>query len=85
MPVVIRLAGPAGAEHEYPEPVFVMQDCSDGSATPTQRIERAKRYATRADAMEAWRLPSTTYPVRPDGQPNRPLTAFNIELIEVPS
>ena len=39
---------------------------------------QAKVYATAAEAFEEWRR---AHGVRPwDGKPNRPLTAFNVEI-----
>jgi hypothetical protein len=34
-------------------------------------------------ALEFWRQPSTVKPLREDGNPNRPLTAFTIEMVPV--
>lgn len=31
-------------------------------------------------AFETWRKTSEKYPVRPDGKPNRPLTAYTAEI-----
>jgi hypothetical protein len=42
-------------------------------------FRRDFQHAVR-DAWELWMRPSVTRPVRPDGQPNRPLTAFSIVL-----
>lgn len=32
-------------------------------------------------AAEFWRQPSRTRPFRPDGKPNRPLTAYTVEIV----
>lgn len=32
-------------------------------------------------ATEFWRRPSTVLPLRPDGRPNRPLTAYSFETL----
>lgn len=45
---------------------------------------RAKRFESVADALMYWRTQSTRYPLRPDGEPNRPLTAFTVEVGELP-
>ena len=34
-------------------------------------------------ALEYWRTPSTVVPLRGDGMPNRPLTAFTVEIISL--
>lgn len=49
-----------------------------GSFTP--EVEKAMRFDTAAEAMIFWRTQSRTRPVRPDGRPNRPLTALSIEV-----
>ena len=41
----------------------------------------ALKFATPREALEYWRRISRTVPIRPDGKPNRPLTAFTIELV----
>jgi hypothetical protein len=45
--------------------------------SPTWR--EARRFASDAEAQAYWRQVDEREPVRDDGQPNRPLTAFNIE------
>lgn len=42
--------------------------------------ERAKavRFRDLEHAMSAWRMTSRTRPLRPDGKPNRPLTAYSV-------
>ena len=41
--------------------------------------EEAARYTTE-EAFELWRAVDPRVPVRPDGKPNRPLTAFTVEV-----
>jgi hypothetical protein len=52
-----------------------------GFAEWTNDIERAMRFRTAGEAWMLWRRPSRVRPVREDGQPNRPLTAFSIEVL----
>lgn len=52
-----------------------------GELLETVLITEAKRFKTNADAMEFWKTQSERRPLRPDGEPNRPLTAFTV-LIE---
>ena len=42
----------------------------------------AKRYETAREALEDLRRVSTVMPLRPDGCPNRPLSAYTIEVEE---
>ena len=39
----------------------------------------ARKFTTAAEAMEVWRGVSLKGP-RPDGEPDRPLTAFSVEI-----
>ena len=43
-------------------------------------LEQAMRYEDAACALAYWKRQSTLMPFRPDGKPNRPLTALTIEL-----
>ena len=49
----------------------------------TADVRKALKFDTAGDAMAFWRTPSTVRPLRPDGQPNRPLTALTVEIAEV--
>lgn len=55
-----------------------------GEAQFTDRVERAMRFPSMGAAMEAYKTQSKTRPARPDGRPNRPLTAFNVTFDPVP-
>jgi hypothetical protein len=44
----------------------------------TNDLAKAKRFADFTEAMECWRAQSTVRPLRPDGKPNRPLTAYSV-------
>ena len=41
----------------------------------------ALEYPSTIAALEAWRRVSARAPVRPDGKPNRPLTAYTVEVL----
>lgn len=47
----------------------------------TDKIMQAKRFDTFEEAMACWNQQSTVKPLRPDGRPNKPLTALTI-LVE---
>lgn len=49
----------------------------------TRDASKAKTFPDGAAALEEWRRVRSVDPVRPDGKPNRPLTAFTVELVEV--
>ena len=42
--------------------------------------DKALRFDTNADAMIAWKRISITRPRRPDGRPNRPLSALTVAI-----
>jgi hypothetical protein len=42
------------------------------------------RFETRADALRFWNRQSRIMPLRPDGQPNKPLTALTICVEPLP-
>ena len=52
-----------------------------GVVEVTQDIDKAHLFASMEEAMETWRRQSKAVPLRPDGKPNRPLTAFTVEVI----
>lgn len=46
----------------------------------TPDMSDAKTYATVTDAHAEWTRIDPRQPTRPDGRPNRPLTAFTVEF-----
>lgn len=46
----------------------------------TPRCEDAHRFDSRSEAMLAWNTVSQRRPRRPDGRPNKPLTALTVEI-----
>lgn len=52
-----------------------------GDVATTPDVEKARVFASPAEAMEAWRTVPKARPLRADGQPNRPLTAFTVEIL----
>ena len=57
-------------------------DAHDGRGAATWVDDRADamRFDTAAEAFTAWRTQSRVRPLRADGEPNRPLTAFTIAV-----
>ena len=49
-----------------------------GAATWTEDPDRALQFATMAEAHACYTAVSRRRPVRSDGKPNRPLTAFSV-------
>lgn len=40
----------------------------------------AKKFNSQIEALEYWKTPSSVLPTRPDGKPNRPLSAYTITV-----
>lgn len=56
-----------------------------GEITFTVDPARAMRFDTNAEAYMFWQTVSAVRPLRPDGEPNRPLTAWTVEIGELPT
>lgn len=56
-----------------------------GEITVTTNPAEAMAFASKHLAMECWRQVSTAVPTRWDGRPNRPLTAYSVEITEIPA
>lgn len=66
---------------------FYDPDAAEGvglvMSTPDQDL--AIHFGSFADAMEEWKRPSTVQPLRLDGKPNRPLSAWSVSPMKVGS
>lgn len=51
-----------------------------GDAKFTDNPDKAMRFETPGELFAAWKTQSKVKPLREDGEPNRPLTAFHIEV-----
>jgi hypothetical protein len=61
-------------------------DADDGSGSVgvaewTAFLDAAMVFPSLREAHATWTLTSTRIPTRPDGQPNRPLTMWHIEVV----
>lgn len=54
-----------------------------GRAEFTEKLSKAMRFDSFREAMDTWKSQSITVPLRPDGKPNRPLTAFTVTIKSV--
>jgi len=92
----MRVVGMAGSYYNesemqdvpYPDPCYVEDYDLDymggmGQVKFTADPAQARSWPHAVAAFEAWRQVSPTMPTRPDGRPNRPLTAFTITPEEV--
>jgi len=83
MKYVIQAHSPPEVEDQYlvSFDFDAMNGCGFGIFT--DKPEHAMRFKTLRDAMEFWRTQSTVKPLRPDGKPNRPLTASTISVFKL--
>jgi hypothetical protein len=51
-----------------------------GFLTVTHHLSRAKRFSNVEEALAFYRQQSVRCPLRGDGKPNRPLTAYTVEF-----
>lgn len=58
-------------------------DHGRGGAVLVDTAEEAKHFDGFIEAMDFWKTTSVSYPIRWDGQPNRPLTATSVIPTEV--
>jgi hypothetical protein len=49
----------------------------------TSDPKEAKVFAEEVEALEYWRQISAVEPLRPDGKPNRPLTALTVNILSL--
>ena len=55
-------------------------NCSNGMVTMSSDRAKAKRFESAKAALEFWKRQSVTRPTRPDGRPNRPMTAYSVQV-----
>lgn len=82
MPQLYRDATPnvVGQALEWFDP-----DAHDGGgdASFTDNPRRAKLFRNAEEALREWTRPSKVAPLRLDGKPNRPLTAFSVTTMSL--
>lgn len=54
-----------------------------GELVVSDDIGKAMKFPNSYAAMAYWSRQSVLQPLRPDGKPNRPLTAYTTEVVEV--
>lgn len=84
---VIRIVGDAAGRVTELAGAYVESsdvDAADGRGVVrgTRDAARAIRFPSVAEAFAYWHRESIVRPRRPDGQPNRPLTAYTVELLD---
>lgn len=92
-PVVIKLVGlVSGAGHPLDGQYVTRYHPGPPSMRPrecllltTRDVSRAKVYASALEAHAEWTRVDEREPVRADGQPNRPMTAWSIFILTAPA
>lgn len=74
-------------EAPYPRATYLKSmdweaDRGRGRAELTESQDEAMTFDSRKDVFLFWRRQSEVQPLRPDGLPNKPLTAYTINIIE---
>lgn len=87
MPYAIKLLGEAGGKR-FPAPAYVVEydpeaEAGLGFLRMTYYPEEAKTYDSQDAAIAEYRKVPKARPLREDGNPNRPLTAFDVEIVEL--
>jgi hypothetical protein len=61
---------------------FDFDDCEPGQCRlhATAHHTEALRFESMLEALEVWKTVDPRAPLRPDGEPNRPLTAFSVSV-----
>lgn len=55
-----------------------------GAAWWTGDVEKAKRFDSVSDALKLIATQSVTCPLRPDMMPNKPMSYYSVEFIQLP-
>lgn len=82
----IRIVGPAHAPGTWDTELglwvksYTDTPCGRGYVEFTDSPSEALSFATAGEALTFWKTQSKTVPLRPDGKPNRPMTAYTIVI-----
>lgn len=82
---ILRIVGLADGRPSVHDGLFVTEcdvDARDGRGAVYTTPERreARQFPGTVSALEYWKRQSKVTPLRDDGQPNRPLTAYSVEV-----
>jgi hypothetical protein len=88
MPVIMQLAGDADGNPLPADGQFLMDfdfefDNGIGEIRMTDDPDKAKQFADLKEQREFWLTSPKCRPLRPDGEPNRPLTSTNWIVADV--
>lgn len=92
MALGIKMFEVGGRDIDPPEWVVEFDpnvSATDPPSYPTGRLVSdpdpalALKFESYEAGLEFWRQPSVSVPLRPDGLPNRPLTAYTVEILDL--
>lgn len=84
--IIMELIAPAHTGQRFSAPIYLREynaeggDGVHGAIRTTLLPSEAHRFASVIEAHDAYRAINKKHPTRPDGQPNRPLTAFTVSI-----
>lgn len=79
--VAPAIGGPSDLDGKYVKAYDPNARDGRGHITGTDDRTQALKFENAGDAFSFWRQQSTVRPLRPDGRPNKPLTAYHIEIM----
>lgn len=88
MPSVIKLICHADGQHspydgQYLQSFDFEAHGGQGEAAYTPNLALALKFQEHEAAFAFWKTQSKVRPIRPDGKPNRPLTAATVEIVRL--
>lgn len=88
IPKVIKVVGFANGDASAYDGQYIQNYDPEwgaiGRVWTTPDPAKAMHFEDLAAALEFWKTESKTKPLRPDGKPNRPMTALTIEVEDAP-
>jgi hypothetical protein len=71
-------------EPAYVENFDIEANHGRGAVMWTRHAHEAYTWPSAKEALEDWNRQSETLPLRPDGRPNKPMTAMTIAIVSAP-
>lgn len=87
--IVLLVLGLADGSPPFSLPLFLREFDPEahgglGAIDLTNDPLRAKRFASSEEAAAEWKRIPESKPLRRDNKPNRPLTAFSVQILDIP-
>ena len=81
--VLLSIAGRAMPQPQYLKSYDPDAFDGRGDVEGTANLDDAMKFPDAGVALKLWKKTSTVRPTRPDGKPNRPLSAFTVSIENV--